>query len=103
MASKRDQIADTIRARIVSKHVPHGHVASVAGLCDEFQVATGTAVAAMRVLIEGGYAYSDQSGYYMSAILPTSKREDEQRAVVAALKEEAQRLDRLANRLERAI
>lgn len=102
MATKRDHIAETIRARIVAGHNPDKHIASVAGLCDEFDVATGTAVAAMRLLIDAGYVYSDQSGYYIAKSLPATTG-DEQRAVVTALRDEAVRLGRIADRLERTI
>lgn len=102
MATKRDHIAETMRSRITAQHTPDRHIASVAGLCEEFDVATGTAVAAMRLLIDAGYVYSDQSGYYVARSLPSTTG-DEQHAVVTALRDEAARLVRIADRLERTI
>ena len=101
--TKREKIAETLRERIVSNHQANMHFTSVYAVCDEFNVATGTAVAAMGDLQDAGYVYSNPQGYFMAASLPITEREDEQRAVVAAIRDEARRLQDIADRLDRTI
>lgn len=101
--SKWGNIAETLRKRIVADHQPDSHLTSVYAVCEEFKVATGTAVRAMGELQTAGYVYSTHEGYFMAATLPLTEREDEQRAVVSALREEATRLQEIADKLDRTI
>lgn len=100
---KREEIAEAMRQKVVSQFKANAHLTSVQDLQDEFGVSIGTAVRAMKDLIESGYVYSNQRGYFMAASLPITEREDEQRAVVAAIRDEARRLHDLADRLDRTI
>lgn len=100
---KRETITEALRERVVAQHEPDAHLTSVQSVRREFGVSTGTAVAAMADLQAAGYVYSSQRGYFMASTLPATEREDEQRAVVAALRGEARRLQEIADRLDRTI
>ncbi|GAA1487270.1 GntR family transcriptional regulator [Brachybacterium sacelli] len=101
---KREIIFDTLRSRIAAEHEPDAHLGSLQAICKEFGVSTGTAVAAMADLQAAGYVYSTQrGGYFMAQTLPSAKPADEQRAVVAALRDEARRLQEMADRLDRTL
>ncbi|GAA1563888.1 hypothetical protein GCM10009691_41440 [Brevibacterium picturae] len=100
---KREEIAEAMRTKVVAEFTANGHLTSVQKLQDDFDVSIGTAVRAMKDLIEAGYIYSNQRGYFMAASLPITEREDEQRAIAAELRAEAQRLQEIATRLDRTI
>lgn len=68
-------------------------------VCEEFQVATGTAAVAMGPQ-PAGYADSTHQGYCITPELPTSERTDTLRALADELRLESRRLSKIADRLE---
>lgn len=100
---RREEVAEAMRTKVVTEFKANGHLTSVKQLQEDFGVSIGTAVRAMKDLIEAGYVRSSQQGYFMAASLPITEREDAQRAIAAELRAEAQRLQEMATRLDRTI
>lgn len=101
MGSKRE-VMDTIRDRIVRGHYQSGErLPSHAELSGEFDVSNNTALWAMRGLADEGYVDVKQgAGSFVAEPIARDGR-SEQRAISAALRDEAARLLDLANRLDR--
>lgn len=101
MGSKRE-VMDTMRSRILSGHYQSGErLPSHAELSREFDVSNNTALWAMRGLADEGYVDVKQGAGSFVAESITKDGRAEQRAISAALRDEAARLLDLANRLDR--
>lgn len=101
MGSKRE-VMDAIRARILSGGYERGQrLPSNAELSSEFDVSNNTALWAMRGLADEGYVDVKQGAGSFVAEPITRDGRAEQRAISAALRDEAARLLDLANRLDR--
>lgn len=93
---------DAIRARILSGDYERGQrLPSHAELSSEFGVSNNTALWAMRGLADEGYVDVKQGAGSFVAESITRDGRAEQRAISAALRDEAARLLDLANRLDR--
>lgn len=106
IGTKRRLIADSVRDRIIAgEHKPGHRLPGVAEICEEFDVSTATAVNAMGDLADDGYVLALQGdGYFvrtkLPAMAPAEKAAETVEDVVTVLREEARRLNAVADTLE---